>query len=183
MIRSWVTNVHSLEKIHPKTTFVSFLLPQKKAQYPFSSPNTLSTKQLSQIANRNSHAMAIIDDLPGVIVEVVVDGEALKEYEDRDLGDDDDHAKTCYIEAKTGKHFQILIKVPKGFNFLGDCLRCDVEADGHRTSCPIVRQSGCRLRDHVREVQGMKGSNGNIREFMFTSLETGKWLPPQYVGQ
>lgn len=55
--------------------------------------------------------MAIADSLPGVKIEVIVDGSALKEYEEPDAEDNEDEQGTVtrYIEAESAKVFAVSI--------------------------------------------------------------------------
>lgn len=117
--------------------------------------------------------MAIGKELPEVEVTVVVDGVALKEYHDHDL-DEDDRTITRYIEAASGKNFEVHIKVDKGCNFIGDCLVFAIEVDGKMADTPIIRARRCARAAYSYGSQGLMTSNTQCRKYTFASLETGQ---------
>ncbi|KAI5360093.1 hypothetical protein Slin15195_G119550 [Septoria linicola] len=73
--------------------------------------------------------MAVTEALPGVTVEIVVNGQALHEYED------EDDAKTraqsaSYVEAQSGTSFEVRVHVKRGTHCLGNRLSFQVLIDG-----------------------------------------------------
>jgi hypothetical protein len=76
--------------------------------------------------------MAISPDYPGLIAEVVVNGEPLKEYEDHDADTSDErqaHVVTRYVQVDSDAHFGIRYTIPKDLN--GTCgVRSDLKVDG-----------------------------------------------------
>ena len=117
--------------------------------------------------------MAINDIMPGVKVEVFVNGQALTEHTDKDL-DNDERTITRYIEAISGEEFEIRVELDEEFKFKGNCLSWDVFADGQLLTEHTVRAASkkrCGISDSINDGDGTK------RAFRFASLETGKYSP------
>lgn len=73
--------------------------------------------------------MARSDHLPGVEVAITVDGNDLKEYTCDEQGSEP-RTTTKYVEATSNKHFEIRVKVDKGFRFPGDAHSLAAGVDG-----------------------------------------------------
>ncbi|KAK4549817.1 hypothetical protein LTR36_005118 [Oleoguttula mirabilis] len=115
--------------------------------------------------------MAVTEELPEVEVAIFVDGVALREYEDTDI-EEEDRTVTRYVEATSGKSFQIHLKVETSCKFFGDCLAFAIYIDGKKVGSPIVMEKKCEKDAHTRVTKGMQVSADRNRSFVFTSLET-----------
>ncbi|KAK3706739.1 hypothetical protein LTR37_012584 [Vermiconidia calcicola] len=89
--------------------------------------------------------MAIIDDLPGVRVEIMVDGNVLKEYEDHDL-EEDERTITRYVEAVSGQVFAVAVTLPPDCQFKGDFIVFRIHTDGKRVDAWCCHESSTRSR-------------------------------------
>jgi hypothetical protein len=76
--------------------------------------------------------MAISPDYPGLIAEVVVNGEPLKEYEDSDADASEErqaHAITRYVQVDSDAQFGVCYTIPKDLN--GACgVKSELKVDG-----------------------------------------------------
>lgn len=102
--------------------------------------------------------MAITDSLPGLAIEILVDGRALQEYEDEDADEDQEQDTVVrYIEAESGKVFAVSIELLEDFEFEGSCIAFDIFVDGTFVHGPIIRESiGCRSRISEGRTEGGK---------------------------
>lgn len=116
--------------------------------------------------------MAISDDLPGFEVTISVNGEALKEYTDSTL-QEEERTVTRYIEAVSGREFSVSLKAKKGTHFQGTCLACSLSVDGHWIQTPLLHKSDCRKADLSETVEGSRPGAGMVRRFCFSAIETG----------
>ncbi|KAF2086114.1 hypothetical protein K490DRAFT_45117 [Saccharata proteae CBS 121410] len=80
--------------------------------------------------------MAIHPDVPGVHVEIIVDGKALKEYDDPDTEETSD-STTKYVEAESGKAFSILLKIKSDYQHSKYDLTRTVSVDGIRVGSSV----------------------------------------------
>ena len=117
--------------------------------------------------------MAIIDDLPGVVIEIIVKGTALKEYEDDEL-DEDERTVTRYIEAVSGQEFAVRIKRLPNCEFKGDCISFTITADGQDVDFPLLSKTKGR---HTHLSEGKEEAGGYERKYRFADLETGEKAP------
>ncbi|KAF2766413.1 hypothetical protein EJ03DRAFT_377022 [Teratosphaeria nubilosa] len=115
--------------------------------------------------------MAISPGMPGVEVTVVVDGAPLKEHVDAEL-EEEDRTVTRYIEATSGKKFEIQIAGRTGVRFFDDCIVIDVFVDGQLADNPLVRKREYKLHGLRETVKGAAISARAMKEFSFSSLET-----------
>lgn len=117
--------------------------------------------------------MAIVEDLPGVEVEILVDGKPLNEYLDDDAEDYSD-THTCYVEAMTGKIFQIRLKVEKGVKITRQLIAFDIIVDGKLAHWPFMYASTIKSRA-VEEISlGRYASSSKLQRYCFAELETGR---------
>lgn len=113
--------------------------------------------------------MAVLTGLPGVVVEILVDGAALKEYETTDDDAEDDRTVTRYIEASSDQTFAVAIRLLPDFHFKDDCFGAEVEADGTR-----ITKKGFHKRSTKRELisEGLACRNGKVQKYRFSGLKT-----------
>lgn len=104
-----------------------------------------------------------MEELPGVEISVFVDGQALPEYCDH-ARNEQEHTQTRYIEAVSGKEFQIHITVPEGFEHIGDCLIFEIYVDGKWTASPVSRKSMCGNGKDVRISEGQQWTRKTVRK-------------------
>lgn len=114
--------------------------------------------------------MVISDDLPGVQIELVVEGVALKEYEESEP-EECERTVTRYVEAASGATFAIKASILPGFEFKGQCLELSFFTDGDWTDAIIIDKYD---EDKSYLSEGMEGGEGSIYKYRFASIETGK---------
>ncbi|KAG9706296.1 hypothetical protein KCU59_g22473, partial [Aureobasidium melanogenum] len=97
--------------------------------------------------------MAIIPDVPHVVVDIVVDGQPLPEYLDED--DDDSVSPTSiikYVESVSGSHFGIRVNLngmERKHLKRGNSVVVEYHLDGHWVAGNVYRSP---IRDHVISV-------------------------------
>lgn len=118
--------------------------------------------------------MAVLDNLPGVTVDIIVDGSPLREYPGEDLRQSSKEA-ACYVEAVDGKNFAIRVKVEKGTRITREALSCQVEIDGEMVllSCSTIAVNSVVPTDQQFTLLGRRNGPKSIEKFMFRELETG----------
>ncbi|KAJ9623096.1 hypothetical protein H2203_006029 [Taxawa tesnikishii (nom. ined.)] len=114
--------------------------------------------------------MAISDALPGVEVAVTVNGNDLKEYEDPEI-DAESRTVTRYIEAVSDQRFGIRIKIPKGFEYRGDCLAFRITIDGIKTGGPGFGKHKTESGDFHTTRMGKPTGVNEIQPYTFAALE------------
>lgn len=120
--------------------------------------------------------MAVLDGVPGLTVRIVVNGEGLREYEDR-------HAEVAektverYVEPQTGKSFEIHYTFDESFP-RGRAVCLSIMIDGRIVDLPIVRRH--ELRDpagHLSRGPIYKGGSGwKVRKYEFAAMTIGEYL-------
>lgn len=65
-----------------------------------------------------------------ITAEVLVGGQALQEYEDDDMEQDDPKLAVKYIEATSGANFTIRVSIPRSFKITSDAISLEVHLDG-----------------------------------------------------
>lgn len=116
--------------------------------------------------------MAIIESLPGVEVTIVADGKPLKEYVDGDV-EGELKSMRCYIEAVTGKLFEIRMKVAKGTKITRNRIDFKIAIDGQWVGTPRSRRSKIAREDTERISEGRNVGGGKLQKYRFSELETG----------
>ena len=113
--------------------------------------------------------MVILADLPGVVVEVLVDGIPVKEHESQDQ-DQDEHDRTVtrYIEAASEQVFAVTVKLLPEFEFKGNCVVAKVFADGNYTDGAVFVKAE-PARYFVSE--GVDRRDGKIQKYRFAGLK------------
>lgn len=116
--------------------------------------------------------MAISEFLPGVEIAVTVDGQKLPEHRDEDTASQD-RTTTCYIEATTGKNFEIRVIVKMDCRFLGNALSLAFGIDGSTIDSPLISKEDLSRSDYTYVSKG-SWSTGQLRKYQFSSVETGE---------
>lgn len=80
--------------------------------------------------------MAIIKDMPGVIVRILVNNVVLKEYDDDE--DVEENSVNKYIEATSGAFFTIQWRFDKRFKYKTDGIALKVYIDGQYTDSAVI---------------------------------------------
>jgi len=131
--------------------------------------------------------MAIIPNVPNVIVDIVVDGKPLPEY----LDEDDDESVTSnsttkYVECVSGSNFGIRTNVA-GLDHRhlggGNALLVEYYLDGQRVDSGVLRypwKPGHAVYEH-RAARHREGTVWKERELMFTNLVTSMLLASQSI--
>lgn len=118
--------------------------------------------------------MAVIDDVPGIAVGILVDGQPLEEYIDPDAAARSRVAER-YIEAFSNKRFAIELRFDKDIMVCGDGVTVRVVIDG------VLIDHVCYLKEKIETggrftIEGRYTSNDRIQYFSFSELEIGKRL-------
>lgn len=119
--------------------------------------------------------MAVSDDLPGVEVSIIQNGEPMLEREDDTIAEEE-YTTTRYIEAESEQEFGVRLQVAKKSRYEGDALSCEIFIDGNRLRSPIIRANRFRDKDFVKDIVNVEAGNGLTRNFRFAGLETGQLL-------
>ena len=123
--------------------------------------------------------MAILKEIEA---SVIIDGNALTEYDDEDtLDESSEHTSEVskYIEAVSGAEFSIGLTVPKSYNFRGDALSFKTSLDGVYVESTFCREAKLKnLReDWHKTVAGSEVKNGTqwyLRPFKFGDIKIGE---------
>jgi hypothetical protein len=120
--------------------------------------------------------MAIIDHVPGLQVEVIVDGRPLTEYDDDD--DDDDGAEqfnaTKYIEATSDKPFAIKAVFTQPFPYQHG-VEMQVNIDGGQASSLVCRPEALYMPEGYCStgIRFLKDGQSLERKYRFIALDIG----------
>ena len=118
----------------------------------------------------------------GIEASVVVDGQALTEYEDRDTPDESSEhtsAVTRYIEAVSDAEFSISVTVPRSHKFAKDGLSFRLSLDGIWVKTWLCRKAKIMElgQDWHTTIAGSDVKNGKewcLRPFKFNDIQIGK---------
>ncbi|KAF1850025.1 uncharacterized protein K460DRAFT_381892 [Cucurbitaria berberidis CBS 394.84] len=114
--------------------------------------------------------MAIINDCPGLRVEVVANGNALREYNDDQAGDAP-NVVTRYLEVNGEGTFEILTKFLE--NYAGrHGVRVEVRLDGHKVDSYLLRLNQLKKEDGHRSsgAPSKIGGRWHTSNFLFSSF-------------
>ncbi|KAH9876225.1 hypothetical protein J1614_004104 [Plenodomus biglobosus] len=119
--------------------------------------------------------MAIHSDHPGLEVEVIVNGKALKEYDD-----DEKEAKkgtvVKYIEAQEGENYSVKVHLPANL-FKTYSIRAEIYIDGISVCDVVYSQKKYYLKGYTGELDTTYDSIEGMpmgQRFRFAKLKTGK---------
>ncbi|KAK3621164.1 hypothetical protein LTR56_022962 [Elasticomyces elasticus] len=118
--------------------------------------------------------MVAIDQLPGVDIIVVVNGQALTEYE-YDDGGELDLTRTVqrYIKVKSGDIFEIHIVAQAGFRSGGDAVAFRINVDGAGVvDAPLLENGKCRTKTFTSISRGCPQGAATVLRYKFAELET-----------
>jgi len=119
--------------------------------------------------------MAIIPDVPNVVVDIVVDGDPLPEY----LDEDDDEAvtpnsTTKYVECVSGSRFGMrtdFVGLERQHLSDGDAIETAYYVDGQRVDGTVLYMPKKLVHVH-RAARYMEGGIWKEQEFSFADLVT-----------
>jgi hypothetical protein len=115
--------------------------------------------------------MAIHSDSLGVRAEVMVDGQALREYEDPS---DTSRALTVtrYIEATTGADFWVKVAIEA--HVLSRHISVDLKIDGKKVRSLCWRPSKEDITVRIRQAKERIGKTAFYSDMRFSELSIGK---------
>jgi hypothetical protein len=124
--------------------------------------------------------MAIIDGTPGLVVEIIVGGTPVREYDD-DEADDSKYpmlvgSVTKYIEAQTDTEFKFRCKFSPQFPYRESDYKFRFIVDGVRLASAIIYNKEV-AQSRMFEMEGNRYSkNGQwfMRDFRFAKLKLGR---------
>ncbi|KAI4742230.1 Cut8-domain-containing protein [Aureobasidium sp. EXF-12298] len=141
--------------------------------------STSSSTFASLVITSITSIMAIIPDVPHVVVDIVVDGHSLPEYLDEDDDDSVSPDSTIkYVECVSGSHFGIRVDLT-GMEFKhlkrGNSLITDYYLDGQVVACAVHRFPLGHQAVTTRPAARYR-ENGTWKErsFMFADLVTSE---------
>jgi hypothetical protein len=121
--------------------------------------------------------MAVIDEIPGLEVTVMVDGQPLKEYDNTDADEDTEKKVVRYVVAEPGKDFAVLVAWKNGCKYGPPefDLNARLYIDGKRAKSRLILKQrmppGTMLLDSTDIHLG--NDNWVKRNFMFSDLVFG----------
>lgn len=109
-------------------------------------------------------------------LNICVDDEPVKEYNDDENEEIDDSKVRKYIEACPGSEFALEFNVKKGYNFTEDYLSWDIQLDGQLILEPVIDSSDFTKSEGAQDsrngIKVMENSKWVLKKFLFSSVET-----------
>lgn len=122
--------------------------------------------------------MAILSGLPGATAEVVVDGQALKEYPDEDDPGNSPKTTSVYVESVPGTEFSLRCTFGRNFPFRCNDLLYETVIDGDASEAAHRKKELFDNRgESVVEAARLRGvENGRCitKSFTFQTLSIGQ---------
>lgn len=117
--------------------------------------------------------MAILN---GIKVAIVINGQELKEYDDEDVGNDDQNSVSKYIEATSDTEFEIMTSA-RWYQFTSDAVQMDIYVDGAYIQNGLMleelagwtRSWQCIFKGATR----FDGNQWEIKPFKFVEITAG----------
>lgn len=118
--------------------------------------------------------MAISQDVPGLKVEIRVNKEPLKEYDDDPDEPHEPRSVTKYVEAVSGAEFEIVIKLTCSLSLEHDC-KAIISIDGKRARHPIFYKEKYPIVEshHFKGVTSSQSGKWFRENFCFSELNIG----------
>jgi len=125
--------------------------------------------------------MAVLDELPGLVVEILVNGEPLKEYTDTFVDEKEPNTIIKYIEAVSGANFEIRCRFIHQYPHRDVLNGVDVRLDGQNVACILIHKSDLRqmVLGYTTFITGRTSGQGQkwIKEkFRFAELTIGEHI-------
>jgi hypothetical protein len=120
-------------------------------------------------------AMAVLDYVPGVKVEIIVNGRPLQEYADQDHGETSPTTMTRFVEAQSGQEFAIRYTITRPFPKYP--VRFDILLDGQWVPGAYVDKkdaSGTSLTHLIEGFRSFDGDKAFLHKFFFSELTIGE---------
>ena len=118
--------------------------------------------------------MAILKDIK---VAIKINGRELKEYDDEDVGNDDENSVSKYVEATSDAEFKIISSAPRRYQFTSDAVQMDIFMDGaYVDNWLILKEDSSRFHAWRCSLYGPRRSVGNrweIKPFKFREITSG----------
>lgn len=113
--------------------------------------------------------MVVSEALPGLEIEITVDGCPLYEHQDPNERETDEQRMTTrYVEVVSGQVFAISIKVLPQFQYEGDCIAFEIKADGELVADPVIRRTD---DDQMSISEGLALPSGKVKKNTFADIE------------
>ncbi|KAF2117500.1 hypothetical protein BDV96DRAFT_679310 [Lophiotrema nucula] len=117
--------------------------------------------------------MAVLPDLPTLEVEIVVDGEALKEYDDPDPPFSAPNTITKFVEATSGTEFSIKLHFTRDFP-QDYAVKAQVLLDGKRVTNKRYRIKRLSGSHNIGGVTSKDNDDWYLQKFRFSELDIGE---------
>ncbi|KAI4932744.1 hypothetical protein J4E85_003144 [Alternaria conjuncta] len=115
--------------------------------------------------------MAVLPFLPGLAVEIVVNGASLPEYDDNSDTPASPTMITKYVEATSGANFTIEVLLMEEFPFPKGHLEAEISLDGRVFMCELIREDQF-FNDHLMDGRHSQvGQYPKTQKFFFAKLE------------
>ena len=119
--------------------------------------------------------MAVLPFLPGLAVEIVVNGASLPEYDDNSDTPASPTMVTKYVEATSGANFTIEVLLMEEFPFPKGHLEAEISLDGRVFMCELIREDQF-FNDHLMDGRHSQvGQYPKTQKFFFAELEIGRF--------
>lgn len=118
--------------------------------------------------------MAVSKNGCGIKVELLINSNALVEFEDRSRRGED-RATTRYIPAAAGQEFTIAVEILPGFRFEGDCVESFIRNDFGRCAGMAIRKDAEVEKWESKGPQDSERKGGTCKQqYDFSLFETGR---------
>lgn len=134
---------------------------------------SLHINPLSPTSPLRNNTMAVLETVPGFSVTVHVDGKPLQEYRDSD-DDGEPKVTTCFVEATTGKEFEVFFRLEKGIEAESSAFEVRIMVDGTETGSALRDAKRARVHGEQFQSTGMQISRTELAKYRFAPLETSQ---------
>lgn len=118
--------------------------------------------------------MAILKDIE---VAIMINGQELREYDDEDVGNDDQNSLSKYVEATSDAEFKIISSAPRWYQFTSDAVRMEIYMDGASAdNCLLLKEDADRINAWQCDFDGatrFDGSRWEVKPFKFREITAG----------
>ncbi|EPE24634.1 hypothetical protein GLAREA_08487 [Glarea lozoyensis ATCC 20868] len=115
--------------------------------------------------------MAILPTVPGLEIDICIDGKRVREYTDPTHRSPWTNQSFKYIESKSGKEFAIVVRVQSPFEIETHAIAAKVEVDGVNVLGPLFRKERYESMEGLlsHTIYGVPERDG-VRTFQFVEL-------------
>ena len=118
--------------------------------------------------------MAILKDIK---VAIMINGQELKEYDDEDVGNDDENSVSKYVEATSDAEFKIMTSAPRWYQFTSDAVRMNIYMDGaYVDACLMLKDEANQFyawRHYLNGARRFDGNRWEVKPFNFREITAG----------